>query len=323
MAYTKNYLAIGLSLLFLCKSTAIYGQQLTPFTLYRDHWSLINPAAISNNYILTEYPQTISASHRAQYLGLGNMFREAPNTQVIGIEWVNETLNSSFGAHLISDRTGLIGNAGASFNYAYRLRLSRRAERFLSIGLSAAAMNYFSRIQGSEFPDPDPDIVPVSLWTTEVNAGVFYQHKDDYYLGLSFPRLFAQQLIASEGSAPTAHLNRPTHLYAVAGMYVPFDFFGLGDETALLDISAWIRYIPGNLPILDTNLRYQHNQTFWFGSGISSNGVCHFETGFLAGNTIGLFDDQIKLSLAYDLPFFTRIAHFGSAFEISLGFSWY
>lgn len=291
--------------------------------MYRDHWNLINPAALSNNFILTEYPRTISASHRSQYLGLGNMFTEAPNTQVIGMEWIDEALNSSFGAHLVSDRTGLIGNAGVSLNYAYRLRLSRRTERFLSIGVSAAAINYYSRIHGSEFPEPDPDIFPVSLWATEVNAGIFYQHEDDYYLGISFPQLFAQRLKVSEENRPTAHLNRPTHLYAVAGMYVPFDFFGLGDETALLDISGWIRYIPGSLPIVDANLRYQHNQTFWLGSGISSNGVCHFETGFLAGNTIGLFDDQIKLSLAYDLPVFTRIAQFGSAFEISLGFSWY
>lgn len=319
----KNYLGIVVLLLFLFTDTAIYCQQLTPFTLYRDHWNLINPAALSNNYILTEYPRTISASHRAQYLGLGNMFREAPNTQVLGLEWINEAINSSFGAHFVSDRTGLIGNTGVSFNYAYRMRLSRRTERFLSIGLSAAAINYFSRIQGSEFPDPDPDIVPVSLWATEVNAGVFYQHKDDYYLGLSFPRLFAQKLHSKEENAPNVYLSRPTHLYAVAGMYVPFDFFGLGDETALLDISGWVRYIPGNLPILDGNLRYQHNQTFWLGTGISSNGVCHFETGFLAGDTIGLFDNQIKLALSYDLPFLTRIAQFGSAFEISLGFSWY
>ena len=324
MKKTKYYRSTAILMLFLFKFGVLPAQQLTPFTLYRDHWSLINPAALSNNYLLTEYPQTVSVSHRSQYLGLGNAFREAPNTQVMSLEWINEPLNSTFGAHLVSDRTGLVGNAGASLQYAYRLRLSRRTERFVSVGISAGLMNYFSRIHGSDFPEPDPDIFPVSTWATEVNAGIFFQEKDDYYFGISFPQLFAQRLNIGENSnSPFNLLNRPRHIYGVAGMYIPFDFFGLGDETALLDISAWLRYIPGSLPILDGNIRYQHNQTFWVGSGVSSNGVSHFEAGFLAGKTIGLFDDQIKLSLAYDMPFLTRIAYFGSAFEISLGFSWY
>lgn len=300
-------------------------QQLAPFTLYRDQWSLINPAALSNNFVLTEYPRTISASHRSQYLGLGANWKDAPNTQVLNAEWINEDFNSVFGAHLVSDRTGRIGNIGGFLQYAYRLRLSRRDERFLSIGISAGLMNYFSRLQGAEFPVPEPDIVPVSVWAPDVNLGLFYLHEDTYYLGLSFPQLLGGRLpIGSQDDVRTALLlNRPRHIYGVAGMYIPFDFFGLGDETALLDVSAWLRYLPGTLPQLDGNIRYQHNQTFWVGGGASSSGVSHFEVGFLAGKTIGLFDNQIKISIAYDMPFLSAVANLGNALEASIAFSWY
>jgi hypothetical protein len=66
----SNRYAVILSFLFLFIVSYVDGQQLTPFTLYRDHWNLINPAAVSNNNILAEYPFTVSASSRFQYLGI-------------------------------------------------------------------------------------------------------------------------------------------------------------------------------------------------------------------------------------------------------------
>lgn len=314
-----------LCIVYLATGMTAFSQQLTPFTLYRDQWSLINPAAPSNNYIITEYPYTISASSRFQYLGLGRSWAESPNTQVLNAEWVHEDLNSTFGTQILSDRTGLIGNIGFYGQYAYRIRLSRRDEKYLSFGLAAGMMNYYSRINGADFPVPEPDVEPVSVWTPDFNFGVFYFNEDAYYFGVSMPQLLGGAIrpLKKEVNVPGLLTNRPRHFYAVAGMYVPFDFFGLGDETALLDISAWLRYVPGALPQLDGNIRYQHNQTFWVGAGVSSAGVSHAEVGFLAGKTIGLFDNQIKLSLAYDMPFLYAVSTLGTAFEASLAFSWY
>ncbi|MFM8451007.1 MAG: PorP/SprF family type IX secretion system membrane protein [Haliscomenobacter sp.] len=321
-----NARVVIMPVLFLLGALGLLNaQQLTPFTLYRDQWSLVNPAAPSNNYILTEYPYTISASSRFQYLGLGSSWIDAPNTQVLNGEWVRDDMNSTFGGQIVSDRTGLIGNIGFYGQYAYRLRLSLREEKFLAIGLGAGMMNYYSRINGGDFPIPDPDIQPVSVWAPDFNIGFFYYNEDSYYLGLSFPQLLGGRIHAGQADPASASLllNRPRHIYGVAGVYIPFDFFGLGDETALLDISAWLRYVPGALPQLDGNIRYQHNQTFWVGTGVSTSGVSHVEVGFLAGKTIGLFDNQIKISLAYDLPFFTAVSNLGSAFEASMAFSWY
>jgi hypothetical protein len=90
-----------------------------------------------------------------------------------------------------------------------------------------------------------------------------------------------------------------------------------------LDLSTWVRYLPGQLPVIDGNVRYQHNQTFWFGAGVSSNETYHFEVGFLAGKTIGLFDNQIKISIAYDAPFGKSIYQLGSSIEASIAYSWY
>ena len=320
--FLKSYAGLILifSFLIVCK---VEGQQLTPFTLYRDHWNLINPAAVSNNYILAEYPYSVSVSSRFQYLGVGVSWKDAPNTNVLNAEWINDNLNSTFGLQLISDKIGLLGNNGAYLQYAYKLRLSRREEKFLSFGISAGAVNYYSKINGADFPIAEPDIVPTSAYLPDVNIGIYYRNEDKYYLGISFPQFMNLTAKFKSAEKELFSIKRYRHVYALGGIYIPFDFFGLGDETAILDVSGWIRYLPGQLPVLDGNIRYQHNQTFWFGAGVSSNATSHFEVGFLAGKTIGLFDNQIKISIAYDAPFGKSIYHLGSSIEASLSYSWY
>lgn len=320
--FLKSY--AGLILIFSFLSVwKVEGQQLTPFTLYRDHWNLINPAAVSNNYILAEYPYSVSVSSRFQYLGVGVNWKDAPNTNVINAEWINDNLNSTFGLQLISDKIGLLGNNGAYLQYAYKLRLSRREEKFLSFGISAGAVNYYSKINGADFPIAEPDIVPTSTYLPDVNIGIYYRNEDKYYMGISFPQFMNMTAKFKSAEKELFSIKRYRHVYAVGGIYIPFDFFGLGDETAILDVSGWIRYLPGQLPVLDGNIRYQHNQTFWFGAGVSSNATSHFEVGFLAGKTIGLFDNQIKISIAYDAPFGKSIYHLGSSIEASIAYSWY
>lgn len=320
--FLKSY--AGLILIFSFLSVwKVEGQQLTPFTLYRDHWNLINPAAVSNNYILAEYPYSVSVSSRFQYLGVGVNWKDAPNTNVLNAEWINDNLNSTFGLQLISDKIGLLGNNGAYLQYAYKLRLSRREEKFLSFGISAGAVNYYSKINGVDFPIAEPDIVPTSTYLPDVNIGIYYRNEDKYYLGISFPQFMNLTAKYKISEKELFSIKRYRHIYAVGGIYIPFDFFGLGDETAILDVSGWIRYLPNQLPVIDGNIRYQHNQTFWFGAGVSSNATSHFEVGFLAGKTIGLFDNQIKISIAYDVPFGKSIYQLGSSIEASLSYSWY
>lgn len=320
--FLKDYAGL-ISIISLITLWKVEGQQLTPFTLYRDHWNLINPAAVSNNYILAEYPYSVSASSRFQYLGIGVNWKDAPNTNVINAEWVNDNLNSTFGLQLISDKIGLLGNSGAYLSYAYKLRLSRREEKFLSFGISAGAVNYYSKINGADFPIAEPDIIPTSTYLPDVNIGIYYRNEDKYYLGISFPQFMNLTAKFKSAEKELFSIKRYRHIYAVGGIYIPFDFFGLGDETAILDVSGWIRYLPNQLPILDGNIRYQHNQTFWFGAGVSTSATSHFEVGFLAGKTIGLFDNQIKISIAYDAPFGKSIYHLGSSIEASIAYSWY
>ena len=101
----SNRYARILFIFFLFLASEADGQQLTPFTLYRDHWNLINPAAVSNNNILAEYPFTVSASSRFQYLGIGLNVKDAPNTNVLNVEWVNNNLKSTFGIKKVFEKT--------------------------------------------------------------------------------------------------------------------------------------------------------------------------------------------------------------------------
>ena len=64
--------SIYISLLVIVSSSYfLEAQLLTPYTLYRDQWGVINPASISNNYTLDEFTFSLSATNRHQWLGHG------------------------------------------------------------------------------------------------------------------------------------------------------------------------------------------------------------------------------------------------------------
>ncbi|MFM9948319.1 MAG: hypothetical protein ACKV1O_10310, partial [Saprospiraceae bacterium] len=76
-------------LLLLLLPLTIQAQQTPLTTLYRDQWSILNPAAISNNYLLNDRTMTLSASWREQWWNVP----ESPRTQSINWEWVQDDYN--------------------------------------------------------------------------------------------------------------------------------------------------------------------------------------------------------------------------------------
>ena len=108
-------------------------------------------------------------------------------------------------------------------------------------------------------------------------------------------------------------MDNSRFFFAVAGLYIPVNFLGWTDETSFVDASTWIRYLPGQLPQVDTNIRYQMNQIFWLGTGFSTNKIGHAEVGFLFSNT-----NQWKIAVGYDFSFLSQIARLGNSLEVSI-----
>ncbi len=127
-------------------SLELGAQLLTPYTLYRDQWGVVNPASISNNYTVDEYVFSVAATDRHQWLGNGFNWDYSPNTQVLNFEGILENDNIVIGGHLMQDRTGALSTLGAYGRFAYMIPLDRLGRQALSVGL---AMGLVQTIQGN------------------------------------------------------------------------------------------------------------------------------------------------------------------------------
>ena len=128
----------------------LFAQQMPLFSVYRDQWGVLNPAAVSNNYLLNKRTMSVSGAWHAQWWNMP----VSPRTQALSWEMVAEEQNSVFGAHIVNDQTGAFSQTGAYARFAYRINMGNRTEQSLSIGLSAGAVQYRADLTEIEFPDP-------------------------------------------------------------------------------------------------------------------------------------------------------------------------
>lgn len=312
-----------LLLVFICCVTQIFAQQLGTYTLYRDHWNMLNPAAISNNFILNELPLSVNASYHRQWGSIDD--GGAPTLQTLGIQNVNEDYNIVYGGHIINDKTGLIGSTGLYGNFGYRLVMGRRFDQSIVIGLSAGLVQYRAKISEIAFVDPELTAVEnEAQFFPDFSLGVFYHYDDRFYAGLSIPQTFGLSTEFRTAEKDFS-IERSQHIYAIVGAY--FDAAFLGNEASFIEPSIWIKYVP-NAPIsADLNARYQYGQTFWVGvgGGVSAGERifknAHFETGVIIGEGVGLNYGQFKIGVGFDW-FFAPVSVLGNGFEISLGYAW-
>lgn len=307
--------------LFLA-SSFLEAQQLPLYNIYRDHWNILNPAAVSNNYLINEWEQSIGVSYRHQWLGIEG----APATGVANWEWVRDDLNSVFGGHIINDRTGEISQTGVYGQYAYKIEFGGRADQSVTIGLSAGLVQYRANLSEIQFFDAQEEsVTDDNLLHPDFGLGVFYHFEDRYYAGISMPQIIG---LNTRFVTPDRDFNidRVQHLYAVVGGYFQVTWFG--NETSFVEPSMWVKYAP-NAPLnIDLNARYQISELIWVGTGVGTGfGIdqslaMHFETGLILGEQSNIMNGQFKVGMGFDLPISGGYgADFKSAIEINMIYS--
>lgn len=304
--------------------TALPAQQTPLFSLYRDQWGVLNPAALSNNYLLNNRTMSLSGAWHVQWWGLP----QSPRTQTLAWEMVEEQRNSVFGAHIMNDQTGAIGQTGAYGRYAYRIKMGgRRTSQSLLIGLNAGIVQYRANLNEIDFPDPAtaPTESARSI-RPDLGVGVFYHYSDRYYAGISVPQAFGFRSSFPDAES-TFSIRRVPHLYGVAGGYWSTPW--LGNETSFVEPSVWIKYVPNNPLNIDLNLRAQVSELVWVGTGANLGfGVLptialHFETGLFFSEQVQLLNSQCKIGFAFDLPVTQSVSRaFGSSAEVMVVYSW-
>ncbi len=300
----------------------MFSQQLPIFTLYRDHWSIINPAYISNNYLINEMNMSIATSYRNHWWGIEG----GPVTQVVNWEYLPEDQNYSVGAHIINDKTGLIGQTGAYGQFTYSLKFGRRIDQSVVFGLNAGLVQYRAEISKIEWQDEEESVLQDdNVIFPDFGYGVFYHYSDKVYAGLSIPQLFrlTTTFRTDNGDFP---IDRFQHFYAVVGGYIPVTWFR--SNNSFVEPSAFVRFAP-NVPLSFTmNARYLISEVFWMGMGFSYNsgnhatGALHFEIGNILGEAIDLQNSQLKLGIGFDIPI-GPFENYGYGIEFVGVYSWY
>lgn len=322
MSPIKIVQSLAILLLLQFAATA---QQTPLFNIYRDHWSILNPAAISNNYLVNEFNYTASTGFRRQWLRL----KDSPNVQLVNVEIVPpETDNIVTGGHILRYQTGLIDQVGLYGRFAYRIDLGRRVEQAVVAGLNAGVVQYRARLSDLELPQEEiSGLVNDKIIYPDFSLGVYYYYSDLFYAGVSIPQTFGLNTVFRDSADNSFSVQRVQHFYGVAGGYIPVTWFNT--EASFIEPSAWLRWTPHAPVSVDLNVRYQIKDFYWIGLGAGTGwgrdfaARLHVETGMVLGETIGLTNGQFKLGIGYSTSIAAYRTTFGDGIEINLLYSWY
>lgn len=308
----------------------VQGQQLPLFNIYRDHWNILNPAHISNNYLLYKCPTSVGVSYRQQWFKLA----DSPATQVVNAEAVLPNQNIVTGGYIINDQTGKLKNIGIYGQFAYRLPLegsiiTQNKKQELVIGINAGMVQPW-RLNANDIRLQNPDEALSEYqqnWFPDFSFGVFYYLNDQFYAGFSVPQIISLNRYLNNNNPG---FPRVPHYYAVIGGYKEIDLGGFGLST--LESSMWVRHVPGSPLSMDLNLRCSVEDNYWLGLGLGLGlgteitSTYRLETGVLLSELLGFEKAQLKIGMAYDILHLASTqsigSQFGGAGEINLVYSW-
>lgn len=305
---------------FIFLSKNLFSQQLPIFTQYREYHSYINPANLSPDYIMQEYNLSLGASYRIQWVGI----EDAPRSLFFKADYIHRTkaaFDLSFGGYLLGMNTDPIRWNGAYGKVAALFTKDPYYGAF-SVGFTFGALQYQVGIDNLN-PFHVNDVIIQNnnqqQMIPDLGVGLFYYKQfadgmwegDMIYGGLSMPQLLGLNLKFQDETGNFS-IQQLRHIYGVAGFYKYFN------EQSFIEPSVWFKYAPNAPMQFDMNIRYQHQQLFWVGTGMSSSKILHFEGGVYFNS--GKDKNRIKLGYGFDYSLAKYGNVFGTAHEINLAF---
>jgi type IX secretion system PorP/SprF family membrane protein len=302
---------IVLTILIVVFTTSLWGQQLPLFTQYQETHALLNPSAISSNYLKYERAMTTNALYRYQWVGIDG----APQTMMASHEYLNEDYNILLGGSITNDQTGPTGFLGVNGRFAYLLQLTD--DHYLSAGISAGVVQY--RVKGDELDFLEQDEVEaagINAFRPDFALGLTWYFMpgrgNRYFAGVAVPQTFGFNL-AFRTDDNEFNIQRVRHYYAFGGAQ-----FAL-DEGSWIEVDAWAKYVE-NVPFhIDVNFRYEYRESFWVGVGGSMVGASHAEAGVIWELDSG---SMMRVGYGYDHFFAEFGPAFGDAHEVKVAYVW-
>jgi len=256
-----------------------FAQQHHLNTQYMFNEFLVNPGATGSK---VEYIP-VQLNFRKQWVG----FPGSPTTQSVSCH-SEVAKNFGFGGNLFNDNSGPSRRTGINVNGAYQLRFSGDKYKFLGFGLGVNfTQHYIDEKQLETYLPDDPAVLRGynNQFVPDVNFGVFYQYKENCYLGLSAFNLAQsdRDLFTFENTLDNSLVR---NYYLISG----YDFKTEGKLT--YKFAALVQGIETLTFQVDATALAVYQNVGWFGFGYR-----HMDAiSALAGIQMG----QVKLGYSYD-----------------------
>ena len=246
-------------ILFSCSlllfSSAIFAQQESIITIYKDQMNIVNPA-----FAGVDKETNLSVGYRKQWIGIDN----APETQTL-VFGTSLGKNLGIGVSAVNDKTFIEKQTFVGVDFSYKLKMSPETDLYL--GLKAGGNFYEVNTSGLGTFNPvnDPALVSYSSFKPTIGVGALLK-KETYYFSLSIPRLLNSVRARNEDAQTFVATNRP-HLYFSGG----YEYDLETKSELVLKPSFLMRYVNSAPVSIDYNLSMSFLKAFEIGAVYRSN----------------------------------------------------
>lgn len=268
-----------------------FGQQEAMFTHYVFNTLYLNPA-----YAGTRQALTVNALHRSQWVG----FNGAPNTQTLTLHSPVFRKELGMGFSAIRDQIGPLNITSFTLDLAYQLKIGNKSK--LSVGLKGGMNIAQSELSILEINDQTDESFQNNLQgkiLPSIGFG-FYYHAENYYLGISSPRILENKYKVGT-SSNNQLFNERRHYYFIAGGV--FDL----TETIKWRPASFVRATYGSPLQVDLTSYFVFKEFLWLGAA--------YRSGDAISGLLGLsFTPQLMFGYAFDWSYGmqTRVYNGGS-----------
>ncbi|PWH86630.1 PorP/SprF family type IX secretion system membrane protein [Brumimicrobium oceani] len=283
-------------LAFIAFGFGVNAQQVALSSQYLFNDVMVNPGAVgAKDYI------PVHVNFRKQWAG----FPGAPTTQLIS---TNAKIANNFGigGSFFNDVSGPSRRSGFNINGAYHLKLDKRGEHKIGLGLGLSITQHIVDPNKMETYLPDDPAVTRGFnnqMIPDANFGAFYYFKDKAYAGISAYNLVEVNRDLYDFN--TSFVNPLVRTYYLTGGY-NFDF----ENDFGLKLSTLGQIIETSTAQFDITAVGTYKDRFWLGASYRNKEA----VVFLGGVQLGVF----KVGYAYDYNITDIMNHSTGSHEVFL-----
>lgn len=234
---------------FLLFNVAIFAQQESIITIYKDQMNIVNPA-----FAGVDKETNLSIGYRKQWIGVNN----APETQML-VFGTTLGKNLGFGVSAVNDKTFIEKQTFVGIDFSYKLMVSATTDLYLGLKAGGNFYEVNTAGLGTFNPVSDPALVSFSSFKPNIGVGALLK-RDSYYLSISIPRLLNSVRARNEDAQTFVATNKP-HLFMGGG----FDYDLESQYDLLLKPSFLLRYVNSAPVSIDYNLSMSFQKSFEIG----------------------------------------------------------